>query len=145
MFSGPPSMVPSIVLSICGLFGSLTETCDGFVTGLCDLPTGSSVTGLSLLRWNTLCVFHPAGSCILYVSGPVTSVIGKGPYRRTSNLGDGRSVRRSFELIQTRVPTSSGGVLVVLLPYCSVCRLCALSNHALHRVWSLLISAHLMG
>src|SRR6266481_5433866 len=121
VFSGLPSVVPSVVLSIWELFGSLTETCDGFVTGLCDLPTGSSVTGLNLLRWNTLCVFHLEGSCILYVRGPVTSVIGNGPYRRTSNLGDGQSVRRSFELTQTCVPTSSGGVSVVLLPYCSTC------------------------
>src|SRR6266404_5472563 len=127
------------------MFGSLTVTCDGFVTGLCDLPTGSSVTGLSLLWWNTLCVFHPRGSCTLYVSGPVTSVIVKGPYRRTSNLGDGQSIRRSFELIHTHVPTSSGGVLVVLWAYCSVCRFCALSSHILHCVWSLVIRANLRG
>src|SRR5258708_23283326 len=96
VFSVLPPVVLSVVLSTGGLFGSLTETCDGFVTGLCDLPTGSSVTGLNLLRWNTLCVFHPEVSCILSLRGLVTSVIGNGPYRRTSSFSDGRSVRRSF-------------------------------------------------
>ena len=56
-----------------------------------------------------------------YISGPMTSLIGNGPYLRTLSLGDGQEVRRSFELIHTCVPTSRGSVSLVLLEYCSSC------------------------